>query len=262
MTRMLTRTKFHSSQLIRCLADLDTLDAVDSGNAFAETLGTWIHFADAITLSAVHSDSITGSPRTQTAVQHERQAAASAAASAEFDRIQNFLIDSVTKSCSPVPGKSHVKLPAPVLELPVDLKSAYAPYRRFYEAHQRDMELAIQPLRFNIRAALAKASPHLKKLAELDAVFEKILHDRERQLLSKVPVLLRKRFDQLFKEHQQKLIDMQQADNPAGWMKPGGWLARFCNDMQMLLLAEVELRLQPAMGLIEACNREDKQDTQ
>jgi hypothetical protein len=35
-------------------------------------------------------------------------------------------------------------------------------------------------------------------------------------------------------------------------MQAGGWLTRFCNDMQMLLLAEMDLRLQPTMGLIEA----------
>jgi hypothetical protein len=112
-------------------------------------------------------------------------------------------------------------------------------------------------LRVNVREALAKASPRLKKLADLDATLEKILRDRESKLLSKVPVLLKKRFEQLFKAHQQTLVDAQQADNPAGWTEAGGWLARFCNDMQMLLLAEMELRLQPTMGLIEAF----KQDT-
>jgi hypothetical protein len=140
----------------------------------------------------------------------------------------------------------------------MDLASAYSPYRRFYEAHQRDMELSIRPLRFNVREAVAKVSPRLRKLADLDAALEKILRDRERQLLAKVPVLLRRHFEQLFKEHQQKLVETEQADNPAGWTQAGGWLARFRNDMQMLLLAEMELRLQPTMGLIEAF----KQDTQ
>ena len=144
----------------------------------------------------------------------------------------------------------------------MELAAAYAPYRRFYEAHQRDMDLSVQALRINVREALAKASPRLRKLADLDAALEKILRDRESKLLSKVPVLLKKRFENLFKEHQQKLVDTQQADNPAGWMQAGGWLARYCNDMQMLLLAEVELRLQPTVGLIEACNEETKQDTQ
>jgi hypothetical protein len=259
MTRVLPRTNFHSSKLIRCLADLAIVDAADPGNAFAERLGVWVHFADAIALSAVHGDSMASAPRTRL---HKEQVAAHAAARAEFDRIQAALTDSITKSCSPKPGKTHIKLPAPNLDLPVDLAAAFAPYRRFYESHQRDMELSIQPLRVNLREAVAKASPTLRKLAELDAVLEKILRDRESKLLSRVPMLLRKRFDRLYKEHQQKLVDNQQADNPAGWTKTGAWLARFCSDLQMLLLAEMELRLQPAMGLIEAFNVETKQDTQ
>ncbi|HJV84654.1 MAG TPA: DUF3348 domain-containing protein [Noviherbaspirillum sp.] len=249
------RTSFHSSEFIRCLADLEIADVADPGNAFAEKLGGWIHFADAITLSAVHKDSIASRPQAQTGMQHDRQAAACAA---ELDRIRALLVNAVTASCSPRPGRTHIKLPTPVQELPLDLATAYPPYRRFYEAHQRDMELGVQPLRVNVREALAKASPELRKLAELDATLEKILRERESKLLAKVPVLLKKHFESLFKEHQQKLAVTEQADNPAGWTRTGGWLAHFCNDMQMLLLAEIELRLQPTMGLIEAF----RQDTQ
>lgn len=261
MTRASPRTRFHSSKFIRCLANLGIVDSVDAGNAFAEKLGEWVHFADAITLSAIHSDAIANPPN----IRPKAHSRAHAGAKAEFDRIQALLMNSITKSCSSnssTSAKAHIKLPEPRLELPMDLAAAYAPYRRFYEAHQRDMELSIQPLRFNLRDAVAKASPRLRKLAELDAALEKILREREGKLLSKVPVLLRKHFDRLFKEHQQKLADTQQADNPAVWTQAGGWLARFCSDMQMLLLAELELRLQPAMGLIEALNEETKQDTQ
>lgn len=262
MTRVSPRTNFHSSELLRCLADLAIADAADPGNAFAEKLGLWIHFTDAITLSAVHSDSMAGTAKNRPKMQHGEQVAAHAAVGAEFDRIRAVLVNSIVKSCSPNAGKTHIKLPAAEFDLPMNLATAYAPYRRFYEAHQRDMELSIQPLRVNAREAVAKASPRLGKLAELDATLEKILRDRESKLLSKVPLLLKKRFEQLFKEHQQKLADTGQADNLAGWAQAGGWLARFCNDMQMLLLAEVELRLQPAMGLLEAFNEETEQDTQ
>lgn len=253
MTRALPRTNFHSSKLIRCLADLSLADAVDPGNTFAEKLGLWIHFTDAITLSAVHSDGIASQPGTGAGT----QTTAHTAAVVEFERIQALLMDSIMKSCSFKPAKTHIKLPPPPLELPLDLATVYPPYRRFYEAHQRDMELSIQPLRVNVREALAKASPKLRKLAELDAMFEKILRERESKLLAKVPVLLKKRFEQLFKEHQQKLAGPGQADNPPGWTQAGGWLARFCSDMQMLLLAEAELRLQPVMGLIEAGNEQN-----
>lgn len=233
------------------------LEPADAGNAFAEKLGEWVHFADAITLSAVHSDAIASPAKSQPKANADMRAAAQA----EFNRIQGLLVESIMKSCSSSSARSHIKLPEPRLELPMDLAAAYVPYRRFYEAHQRDMELSIQPLRVNLRDAVAKASPRLRKLAELDAAFEKILREREGKLLSRVPLLLKKHFDRLFKEHQQKLADTHQADHPAGWTQAGGWLARFCNDMQTLLLAEMELRLQPATGLIEALSEETKQDT-
>jgi hypothetical protein len=236
------------------------VDVADSGDGFAEKLGLWVHFSDAIALSAVHSESMSGPPRgIRTAMPPERQSVGHVALAAKFDRVQAGLVNSITRSFSTGTGKMHIKLPTPMLELPLDLKAAYAPYGRFYEAHARDMESSIQPLRANVREALAAASPKLRKLAELDGMFEKVLRDRERQLLSKVPALLKKRFDQLFNAHQRKLVESQQSDKPAGWPQTGGWLARFCNDMQTLLMAEMDFRLQPTMGLIEAFNKETRQ---
>lgn len=191
----------------------------------------------------------------------DAQTAVRAAFGVEFDRVQSSLVNSIVKSCAPGASKTHSGFPALEPELPLDIGKAYVPYRRFYESHQRDMEMSVQPLRVNVRQALAKMSPKLRKLAELDAALEKMLRERESKLLAKVPVLLKKRFELLFKEHQKKLLASQQADKPAAWMQAGGWLAQFCKDMQMLLLAEVELRLQPTMGLIEASHADIKHDT-
>lgn len=249
MTRALPSTNFHSSTLLRCLADLALVDAVEAGNGFAERLGEWVHFTDAITLSAVHA-----TPANQTASLSSAQAAIQAAE--EFNRVQAMLANSITKSFAAPPGKSFIALPVPPSELPVDLGAIYLPYRRFHEAHQRDMELAIQPLRTHVRSVAAGASAALRKLAELDAVLEKILREREKVLLAKVPVMLRSRFEQLAREHQGRLNDAGQADDLAAWTRSGGWLARFCNEMQTLLLAELELRLQTTQGLIEALQQD------
>lgn len=224
------------------------VDAVEPGNAFAEKLGLWIHFTDAIALSAVHDDSPAGTADRQPDV----QTGAQDAVREDVARIRTILANAIRKSCSPNAGKAHLALPEPRLELPMDLAATFLPYRRFYEAQQRDMEMAIQPLRVNVRQVLGRTSPGHRKLAELDATMEKILRERERKLLSTVPILLKKRFEQLFKAHQQTLAASQQEDKPAGWMAADGWLARFCQDIQMLLLAELELRLQPTIGLIEA----------
>ncbi len=248
MTRVPPRTNFHSSKLMRCLTDLRIVDSVGSEDAFAERLGLWVHFADAITLSAVHSEGTTALPT----MSPGSQATLSAAFETEFDRIQTELTNSIMTSCSPKAGKSPIQLPIPVLELPLDLAAAYAPYRWFYDAHQRDMESRVVPVRIHVRNALEKVSPTLKQLAHLDAALEGIQRERESKLLSTIPVLLKKYFEQLFRAHQQHHVDTGQPDNPATWVLPTGWLTQFCSDMQTLLLAELELRLQPTMGLIEA----------
>jgi hypothetical protein len=250
MTRVLPRTKFHSSRLIRHLADLAVVDAVEPGDGFAERLGQWVHFTDAIVLSDVLNDSIA----TKSKADRDAVAAAHAAVAAQFDRTRTGLANSIMKSFSPKLGKAHIELPVPAFELPINIAAAYLPYRRFYDAHQRDMELGIEPLRVNVREALATISPEMKKLAELDATFERALSVRENKLLSSVPLLLKKRFEQLFNAHQQTVAETRQSDNPADWTQAGAWLARFYGDLQGLLLAELEFRLQPTVGLIETLN--------
>jgi hypothetical protein len=233
MTRVLPRTNFHSSQLTRCLAELDLLESAEPAGDFADELGQWMHFTDAIALSSV----LDGGMARMAAQSPEIREATGARLTAEFERIRAFMVKSITKSCSPAGGNSAIKLP-----LPLDEEVSYGPYRRFYEAHQRDMELSVEPLRVNLRQALAQASPPLRKLAELDVVMEKFLRERESRLLARVPVLLQKRFDAQYAAHREP---------------PGAWYARFCQDLQTLLLAEAELRLQPSAGLLEALNQKE-----
>lgn len=246
------RTPFHSSSLIRFFADLALVDAVEPGGAFAEKLGLWLDFTDAITLRAAHDASTTSTPGTPSG----GQSPAGVAVGAQFARVRAALADSITKSCSQNGGKSRIELPALQPGVPMDLAAAYAPYRRCYLALQRDMDLGVRPLRVNVREVLASASPPLQKLAALDAALDGILREREASLLSTVPALLRKRFEHLFRTHQQTLVDTRQADNPAAWMQAGAWLACFRNELQTVLLAELDLRLQPTLGLMEALNKE------
>jgi hypothetical protein len=251
MTRVLPRINFHSSHLIRCLAELDLSKDVDPASDFADELGQWMHFTDAIALSSVLDSGMARMPVPSPAL----RADTAVRLSAQFERIRAVMVDTITRSCTLKGGKTHIELP-----LPVDLEVSYAPYRRFYEAHQRDMELSVEPLRVNLREALAKASPRLRKLAELDAVMEKFLRERESRLLSRVPMLLQKRFDIQYAAHQERLAATGPPDNPANWMQPGGWLARFCQELRTLLLAEAELRLQPSAGLLEAINQQETHD--
>jgi hypothetical protein len=245
MTRVAPLTSFHSSQLIRCLAELDLLEGAEPKTDFADELGQWMHFTDAIALASVLES---GMAKAAAQSQDLRQAARTRM-TAEFERIRAFMVNSITKSCAPT-GNTHIKLP-----LVTEQEVSYTLYKRFYEEHQRDMEASVEPLRVNLRAALAKASPQLKKLAELDVVMEKFLRAREGQLLARVPLLLKKHFDAQYAAHVEQVAASGQPDNRTDWMKAGGWLARFCQTLQTLLLAEADLRLQPSAGLLDALNQ-------
>jgi hypothetical protein len=254
MTRA-SRTNFNSSRLVRFLADLSVMDAAESTQAFAEKLGEWLDFADAITLHSAHN-AIAAKP-----------AAAPAGASIDvretLARVRANLVNAITKSCTPGLGETRIKLPMPQIEdaegtAGTKYAAVYEPYHRFYLAHQREMEVSLRPLRANVRQALAQASATLRQLATLDAALDDILSAHERKWLATVPVLLEKRFGQLFKAHQQALAETPQGqvDDPALWMQAGGWLAVFCQELQGVLLAELDVRLQPTIGLIEAFSNE------
>jgi hypothetical protein len=170
----------------------------------------------------------------------------------EFSKLKTSLTNSIIKNNAAQVEHTQVELLLPALGETLDLNTAYEPHRRYYLSQQRDIESKVRPWRTHVRAVLSKASPTLKQLAALDEVFDEALSARESKLLATVPVLLKQRFVQLCKAHQHTLAS---DDRDAG-LNPGRWLAGFTQDMQTALLAELDVRLQPTLGLIEAFNKE------
>ena len=170
-------------------------------------------------------------------------------------RVRAALVDLIAASCSPAgsTSASRIRLPLPKPGVEPEFAAAYGPYRRFHLALQTDMEAGVRALRGSIRRALAPVSTGLARLAALDEALDRILAARERQLLATtLPALLEKRFQQLLAAHRQTLIDSGQGDDPGLWMQPGGWLATFRDELQAVLIAELDLRLQPVLGLVDA----------
>lgn len=243
MTRALPRTDFNSSGLARFLAGLDLLAPGEPGPAFAARLGEWLDAADAMRLYAAHNAGAGEPP--------SAPPAAPAALAAECARLRAALEEGIARSCTPG-AAGRLGLPVPDPGAPLEIAADYEPYRRFHLAHQRDMETRIGPLRARLRAALAQTAPALGRLAALDAALDAILAGRERRLLAALPALLEKRFERLRAAHRQARADAGRTDDPAAWRLPGGWLARFHEELRAALLAEADLRLQPLAGLIEA----------
>lgn len=248
MARGSPRTSFDSSRLIRALSDLVSTDAAPPRQSFADRLGQWLDFADAIALfSALNgSTDAAGGPAT---AEHP-------ALRDEFARVRGALLDSINTDGVLTPGKARIRLPAPAWHASTPGAADYLPYHRYYLAHQRDMGAAIAPLRASVRAGLAQRAPALRQLAALDGVLDQALAPRERSLLATVPQLLGRHFEQLHQAHRSALPT---PDDPARWLQPGAWLHTFCQDMRAVLLAELELRLQPVAGLLEALNEVTKQ---
>jgi hypothetical protein len=225
-------THFSSSRLVRLVGPWAPAPAEPPATDFAERLSLWVSAFDAIGLQAA-----------QRAIEGIRTAAPRAAGESRAMRSHELQED-----LQRARGALSKAIAQP-LEMP---ETGYAAYRQRHLELQRQMELVIAPLRDHVRQALARVSPGLRKLAALDAVLEQLLAPREQSLLPRVAALLQRRFDQLQREHRRELQAGGLEDDPALWHRPGGWLERFEQDWREALRAEVDLRLEPVAGLVEA----------
>ena len=255
MTKAFLHTNFNSSRLVRFLADLELSGHTESRQDFAERLGQWLNVADAIAVASVLP---AGTVKAVDGNSESRNDAIDAAV-AEYKRIRSTLVRSITDSSQPERGGTRIRLPVPRPGSSADSASSYAPFHRFYVAHQRDMDQSVAPLRASVRAALAGSPRELRQLASIDAAFDTILGGREYKLLGRLPLLLEVRFEHLLQLHRAALPDGKQCDDPVAWLLPGAWMWRFCQEMQTLLLAELDVRLLPVTGLLEASGKEVNQ---
>jgi hypothetical protein len=188
------------------------MDADASGMDFAERLSLWVNAFDAIRLQAVHQ-----------AIQSSEPVRASAAASPQarslaehFQQVRTALASAIAQD---LPDAAEAA------------EAGYAPYQRRHLELQRRMELMTGPLREHVRHALARASTRMRQLAVLDAALEQVLAPREQALLASVAARLQARFEQ---------------------RRQDGALDGFINDWRQALLAELDLRLEPVAGLVDA----------
>jgi hypothetical protein len=235
---------------VRTLVDLAVLEPGGSNTEIAAKLGSWTAFTDAITLSRIHNTNTRASkvvtpPTDATALAHE------------VSRVRAALEQSITSYNAPGESKFRIALPTPQSNTSIEEASLYTPYRRYHQNHQRNLEQAVRGLRNNVRTAVAKASPKLRQLAMLDASYEGILQEREANLLSTIPTLFERHFHQLRKAHQKRMVESQQTDSPLLWLAPGAWLTQFLQNLHAALLDELDLRLQPTLGLLEALTTEN-----
>lgn len=196
------------------LSDSTGVGVAASDQDFAEKLSLWLNAFDAVKLHAVQQPVRASADGPPP----DARAAASTAVAADVQRVRSALVKAIAA-------------PVPETQADADAEAGYTPYRQRYAEQQRQMELKIEPLRDRVRQALSRVSPTLRQLAGLDAVLGQSLAGREQKLLAKVPVLLERRFEHL---------------------RQSGRLDVFGQEWQAVLQAELDLRLQPVMGMMEA----------
>lgn len=211
-----SRARFNSSALVRLLASMAPNELPDHGQTLGEQLGLWLGWTDAIALA--NALGTQAEPSGQVRVPTPK------ALAQDLDRTSGQLALAFAQDPQLQP---HTAQDTP------DTVPDFAPYRRSHQAHQAAMDTAVPALRGRVRAALAARPGAGAQLAALDQVMEHALAERERQTLASVPRWLESRYRHLHTTH-------AQAEH------------RFRQDLQDVLRAELELRLLPVQGLIDA----------
>ena len=248
MTQTLASSSLGSSRLIRFIADLTVCQPELTHKQFAERLGSLIDFSDSILLSAAHLNLST--------LSFEPSCESSRNVAEEFLKVRTGLVQNIIKATTPDAEPPRIKLPSPLRGSTREELMNFENYHRFYALNQREMDLKIQHLRQQVREEIAAISPGLAQLSVLDGAISDTLLVHTRRFFAVVPRLLERRFKALYEAHSAHTGALELEDNPLNWLRPGGWLARVYKDIQGLLLAELDVRIQPVMGLIEALNKE------
>ncbi len=273
MTRALPRASLYSASLVRFLTENALLTPARQAEDVGQKLGDWLDFRQAIALHGVLNPEplSTQAPNTRPSTALRTAKLAPQALTKHVDKVRAQLAESITRGAPAGSGLARIEMPAPVLDEPVEHKTAFEPYRRFMAAHQRQMETTLRSLRAQLRGQLSQRGSAGQQLAALDAAFENILAERETLLLGKTIKLLEMRFVHAVKAHKQALATTGTAVLPNENAHPSPllhsppadpvtWLMPLRETLRQALLAELDTRLQPCLGLLEAITSETLQE--
>ncbi len=215
------------SALIRLLAGLTLVEVAESKNSFSDRFSQWLDWKSAMALSAALKNG---------AQPHSTSVRSASRAFADPDR----------QSCERLRSE-FMKAFAEDTRTDVDgTPPEFSTFRQRYFSRQQAMERGVAPFRKRVREKLIAASPSLAQLAVVDSVMEQSLAARERTLLSSIPALLHLHFERLRSGHQ------SQSDDAEAELPRHKWLEIFRLDMRNALAAELDIRLQPVEGLLDA----------
>jgi hypothetical protein len=234
------RTSVSGPALIRLLARLTNADVSESRQSIPDRLSLWLGWTDAIALAGVLNGPAVAAPVAAGDV--------SDAWEGEYARVRSSLEKAIDGHTASGPDRQRGHSAVAVQGDAQATTVAFSTYRRRYSALQQTMETSIATLRSRLRTMLAARSPDMSRLASLDAAMEQALSDRELTLLAGVPALLEGHFERLRQtaEPEGQPLPTVSSDTP------NAWLDVFHKNMKSVMLAELDIRLQPVEGLLRA----------
>jgi len=241
MTKMFSRVAMGAPQLKDLLRELVATDVDIPHQKIAERLGRFIDFSGSITLS--EAQAVRAKKKTAPASCSNR------VANDAYLRVRAVIMRNIINTCRPKPIEDEeLPLDDHIIEL-TNKGVNFDAYRAFYIGHQAFMSAKIQSLHRDVRHLAEEVSPKLAKLVALDVALGDATVTRTRQILKAIPALLAKRF-----EHVRDAC--QTHGTVDAWLEPGMGFDQFSQEIMILLLAEMDFRLQPVLGLVETINSE------
>ena len=249
--------RLNSSRLVLLLQQWTQPQGGSARQDVAEQLSQWLSTVDAVKLSrALHALESSQTPAVTT-LGWGAGAVDVRALQASLESTRAELTDLVTaKAATAKPVRERADN-TPVDGPDPEAGAAFAVHAARYLALQKQMDARLAALRALIRQSLSMGPEGLRRLALLDAVMDQMLGAREQRLWASLPGHLERRMAHLRAAHQQQLEAAGRDDEPQRWALPGGWLFAFEQDLRALLLAELQVRLEPLAGLLEAAQSHD-----
>ena len=218
------RAALRGPTFIRLLARLTAVEIDAPGGSLPDRLSRWLDWTHAIALSTALDGQPPGPDADAPAFDAEVEA--------ECAQVRASLVRSIE-------GARELVAPAQATTKPTT--PDVTPFRQRHLAIQRTIQAHTGQLRGRLRDMLARRSPAMARLAEVDAVMEMTLSPREHRLLGNLPAMMADHFDRL-----------RRSADESGEAAPDAWLDRFRHDMRHVLLAELDVRFQPVEALLAA----------
>ncbi len=232
------------SRLVQALCELTEVQVREGAGPFAQRLGSLVDLADSIQLAAIQTglEDMPFRPDVVSANGITRH----------FMAERGAIIRSVVRASVPGASTSRIRFPQVSGDTTLSEAQSPEPYLSFYVAQQSEIDFKVRRLQETVREQMSGLAVELARLAALDRALGQSIAGHSRGFFSAVPALLRSRFDKLLADYRETVPEDGRTTN--SWLPQ---VERFRLELRGLLLAEIETRLLPATGLVEAVTEYD-----